>query len=175
MNQATPAQEAQRESDEEMLDRVQRSAFQYFLREANAANGLVLDCTKPGWPASIAAVGFALSAYPVGVERGWMERAHAVRRTLTTLRFFHDSPQGTEPDATGHRGFYYHFLDMNTGRRAWKCELSTIDTALLLAGVLNATANTSTPTPRTRWRSALSPTRFTGGWTGAGHKTAAPP
>jgi hypothetical protein len=67
-----------------------------------------------------------------------MPRAAAVERTLTTLRFFWNSPQGTEPGSTGDHGFYYHFLDMQTGRRAWQCELSTIDSALLLAGALAA-------------------------------------
>jgi len=50
------------------------------------------------------------------------------------MMFFRDSPQGEEPDATGHRGFYYHFLDMKTGRRVWQCELSMIDTTILIAG-----------------------------------------
>jgi hypothetical protein len=69
-----------------------------------------------------------------------MTRNAAVMRTLTTLRFFWNSPQGPEPDATGYRGFYYHFLDMQTGRRAWQCELSTVDTAFLLAGALTTAA-----------------------------------
>jgi hypothetical protein len=98
----------------------------------------VIDKTAANWPASIAATGFALAAYPVAVERGFMSRAAAVERTLTTLRFFWDSPQGPEPDATGYQGFYYHFLDMRSGRRAWQCELSTIDSAFLLAGALTA-------------------------------------
>jgi hypothetical protein len=123
---------------EEMLDPLQRSAFAYFLCEVNPVNGLIKDCTRPGFPSSIAATGMALAAYPAGVERGWMTRAEALARTLATLRFFWSSPQGTEPDATGYRGFYYHFLDMQTGRRAWACELSTIDTVLLLAGALAA-------------------------------------
>ena len=74
----------------------------------------------------------------MGVERGFIERSAAVERTLNTLRFFWNSPQGPEPDATGYRGFYYHFLDMHTGRRHWQCELSTIDSAFLLAGALTA-------------------------------------
>ncbi len=82
----------------------------------------------------------ALTAYPVGVARGFMTRRQARDRTLATLRFFHDSPQGPEPDATGYKGFYYHFLDMKRGRRVWKCELSTVDTALLIAGMLAASA-----------------------------------
>ena len=61
-----------------------------------------------------------------------------MERTLTTLRFFWNSPHGPEPDATGYQGFYYHFLDIQTGRRAWNCELSTIESAFLLAGALTA-------------------------------------
>jgi hypothetical protein len=76
----------------------------------------------------------------VAVERGFLHRAEAIARTLAALRFFWNSPQGPHPDATGYQGFYYHFLDMKTGRRAADCELSTVDTALLLAGVLAAAA-----------------------------------
>ncbi len=123
---------------DDMLDSLQRDAFGYFVNEVNPANGLVKDCTRPGFPSSIAAVGLALAAYPVGVERGLLKRTAAVSRTLTTLRFFWNSPQGPESDATGHMGFYYHFLDMETGRRAGDCELSTIDTTILLAGALAA-------------------------------------
>jgi hypothetical protein len=102
------------------LDALQRHAFQYFLHETNPANGLVADKSVPGAPASIAAVGFALAAYLVGVERGWMTRTDAIARTLAVLRFFWTSPQRTGSDVTGHKGFYYHFLDMPTGaaRRA---------------------------------------------------------
>ncbi len=117
---------------------LQRAAFTYFLNEVNLANGLVVDSTKEGWPASIAAIGLALAIYPVGVERNFITRAEAIKRTLTTLRFFWHSPQSDAADATGYRGFYYHFLDMQTGRRAWQCELSTIDTTFLLAGALAA-------------------------------------
>jgi hypothetical protein len=98
----------------------------------------VKDKTAPNWPASIAAIGFALAAYSVGVERGFMSRTEAVKRTLTTLRFFWKSAQGDGPDTTGYKGFYYHFLDMQTGRRAWQCELSTVDSGFLLAGALTA-------------------------------------
>ena len=128
------------ESMESGLEKLQRETFGYFLHETNPANGLVIDKTAPHWPASIAATGLALACYPVGVERGFMSRTVAVQRTLATLRFFWNSPQGPQPDATGYRGFYYHFLDMQTGRRAWECELSTIDTAFLLAGALTAGA-----------------------------------
>ncbi len=99
------------------LEKLQGETFGYFLHETNPANGLVIDKTEADWPASIAATGLALASYPVAVERGFMPRTAAVERTLTTLRFFWNSPQGPEPDATGYQGFYYHFLDMQTGRR----------------------------------------------------------
>lgn len=126
--------------DHDRLAALQRISFNYFLEEKNPANGLVADRTRPGVPASIAAVGMALTAYPVAVARGFMNRSEARKTTLNTLRFFRDSRQGQEKDATGYKGFYYHFLDMQTGRRAWNCELSTIDTALLMAGILLAAA-----------------------------------
>lgn len=122
----------------ETLDKLQKETFDYFLYETNPSNGLVKDKTAPDWPCSIAATGMALACYPVAVEQGFMSRAAAVERTLATLRFFWNSPQGPEPDATGYKGFYYHFLDMQTGRRAWQSELSTVDSAFLLAGALTA-------------------------------------
>lgn len=129
-----------RDFGETRFDALQRHAFEYFLQETNSANGLVADTSHPGSTASIAATGFGLAAYPVGVSRGWIGRADAVERTLALLRFLHDSPQGPEPDATGYKGFYYHFIDFSTGRRTGRCELSTVDTAFLLAGMLTAAA-----------------------------------
>ncbi len=123
-------------NDDALLDRLQRAAFAYFAREFNPVNGLVADTTREGSPCSIAVVGFALSAYVVAVERGWMTRSEALTYSLTTLRFFRDSDQSGAPLATGYKGFYYHFLDMHTGKRVWQSELSMIDTALLLAGAL---------------------------------------
>ena len=120
------------------LAELQRDTFAYFLQETNPSNGLVPDSTREGAPSSIAAVGFALAAYAVGAGRGFLDRSDAVQRVLTTVRFLRDSPQGQGRDATGYKGFYYHFLDMDTGRRAWKSELSTIDTTFLLAGALTA-------------------------------------
>ena len=122
------------------IETLQRDAFRYFLQETDPQTGLVLDKTAADWPASIAATGLALAAYPVAVERGFITRTAATKRILTTLRFFRDSRQGPEPNATGYHGFYYHFLDMQTGRRAWQCELSTVDTTILLAGALAAGA-----------------------------------
>lgn len=125
-------------SDDALIDRLQRGAFSYLTEFANDDNGLVADTSRAGSPCSIAVVGFALSCYPVAVRNGWMSRADAAARTLKTLRFFWNSPQDDGPDATGYKGFYYHFLDMKTGRRVWQCELSLVDTTLLLAGVLMA-------------------------------------
>jgi hypothetical protein len=79
-----------------------------------------------------------LSCYIVGIERGFITRTEAINRTLKVLKFLYNSHQGKEADATGYKGFYYHFLEMETGKRAWKSELSTIDTAILLAGILTS-------------------------------------
>src|SRR6266545_1987791 len=125
---------------EKLLYDLQSDAFKYFIDEVNEDNGLVVDCTKGGWPSSIAAVGMALSVYPVGVEHHFISREEAIERTLKKLRFFATSEQSESPNATGYKGFYYHFLDMQTGRRVWQCELSTIDSTFLFAGMLAAAA-----------------------------------
>jgi hypothetical protein len=122
------------------LDRLQLTTLEYYLHELNPANGLIRDKTEKSAPASIAAVGLALAALPILVERGVVAREFAPQVALITLRFFRDSPHGPEPDATGYKGLYYHFLDMKSGRRAWNCELSTIDSAFLFAGMLTCAA-----------------------------------
>jgi hypothetical protein len=119
------------------LDTLEERTFRFFWERADPRTGLVPD----RWPtpsfSSIAAVGFGLTAYPIGVERGYVTRAEARRRVLTTLDFFLRAPQGPQAaGGAGHRGFFYHFLDMTTGRRFGSVELSTIDTTLLLGGVL---------------------------------------
>ena len=131
---------ARRRIDDEWLHALQKATFTYFWNETNPANGLIPDNTLAATPASIAGVGLALATYAVGVARGFVTRTQARQRTLATLRFFWNSSQGTGVDATGHRGFYYHFLDVKTGRRAWRCELSTIDTTILIGGILTAAA-----------------------------------
>jgi len=112
-----------------LVDDLQRRTFQWFWDTTNAQNGLVPD----RWPtesfSSIAAVGFGLTAYGIGAERGWVSREDAAQRVLTTLRFF-------ENGVEGHKGFFYHFVDMKTGKRFKEAELSTIDTTLFLAGAL---------------------------------------
>jgi hypothetical protein len=125
-------------ADEAWLDDMQRAAFGYFTQQVNPRNGLVADTSRAGSPVSIAVVGFALSAYPVAVTRGWMSRADALGHSLAALRFFRDSDQSGTPQATGYQGFYYHFLAIRSGARVWQSELSMIDTALLIAGVLTA-------------------------------------
>ncbi|HKY54386.1 MAG TPA: glucoamylase family protein [Anaerolineales bacterium] len=124
--------------ESEMLDELQHNAFKYFLEKTNPQTGLVLDSTWKDAPSSIAAVGFGLAVLPVGVERDWISRDDAVERSIVTLRFFANSHQGPEPDGTGYQGFYYHFLDPATGQRSWESELSTIDTTILISGMLVA-------------------------------------
>jgi hypothetical protein len=126
------------ETDAEFLEDVQQRTFRFFWETTNPANGLVPD----RWPtpsfSSVAAVGFGLSAYLVGVERGWITRAQARDRVLVTLRFFWNAPQSdAATGVTGYRGFFYHFLGMQSGHRFGQVELSTIDTGLLLMGVLS--------------------------------------
>ena len=122
-----------------VVDDLEHRTFDYFWELGNPVNGLVPD----RWPtpsfSSIAAVGFGLTAYGVGVERGWISRDQAADRTLSTLRFFARAPQGADiAGASGYKGFFYHFLEMDSGTRSGTNEVSTVDTALLLGGVLFA-------------------------------------
>ena len=120
-----------------LFDDLARRTFDFFWETTPANNGLSPDRYPTPSFSSIAAVGFALTAYPIGVERGYITRVQAIERVLATVRFFRDAPQG--PDAsgtTGYKGFFYHFLDMQTGTRHGDTELSTVDTALLMGGML---------------------------------------
>jgi hypothetical protein len=123
-----------------MLDSLLAQTFLFFRDEVNPRTGLTPDKTEPHSPSSIAAVGLSLSAHVVAMERGLISRASALTNTLNALRFLQSLHQGPEADASGYKGFYYHFIDMDTGKRAWNCELSTIDTAILMAGVLSSAA-----------------------------------
>jgi len=119
------------------LDTLERRTFDWFWNETDPRTGLTPD----RWPTrsfcSVAAVGFGLTAYPIGAERGWVSRQVSAGRALATLRFLWQAPQDTAArGVTGYRGFFYHFLDPATGYRFENVELSTIDTALLLGGVL---------------------------------------
>lgn len=137
-NSATMAKQSTVEpSDAQIafLDSLQRRTFQYFINEINPENGQVKDRSTEGSPSSIAAVGFAIPAWAIGAERGWISGDYARELTLNCLRFFWQSEQSADALATGYKGFYYHFIDMKTGKRVWNCELSTVDTAWLIAGV----------------------------------------
>ena len=136
--------------DAALCDELQKETFGYFLHEFNSATGLIADKSASASPSSIAAVGLALSSFPVGVERKLIDREAAVRRVETTLEFLWNAPQGEEPDASGYRGFFYHFLDMETGRRAGRCELSTVDSAFLIAGALAASVYFDRPSESER-------------------------
>ncbi|MDK2946362.1 MAG: hypothetical protein PWQ85_1141 [Geotoga sp.] len=120
--------------DEQLLEEIQKRAFMYFWNEANPENGLVKDRSTENSPCSIAAVGMALSAIPVGVERGWITREQGYERALTTLKTF------AEGKVEGKNGFFYHFVNMNNGKRAMNSEISSIDTAILIAGALTVGA-----------------------------------
>jgi hypothetical protein len=119
------------------IDTLEARTFRWFWDLTDPRTGLTPDRAPTPSFVSIAAVGFALTAYPIGAERGYVTRAQARDRTLATLRFLWASRQDTAAaGVTGWRGFYYHFLDSRTGHRFEQVELSTVDTALLLAGVL---------------------------------------
>ncbi len=125
-----------RMSDDQLLDEIQRTAFDFFWSEASPTTGQVKDRALANGGdtrtiASIAATGFGLTALCIGDRRGYRTRKEITERVRVTLRFLAN-------DLPNEHGFFYHFIDMNTGERQWKCELSSIDTALLLCGVLTA-------------------------------------
>jgi hypothetical protein len=127
-------------SNDAFLDYIQEANFDYFWYSANPANGLVPDrMINSSTPSacSIAAVGFGLTAIGIGIDHGWISRTQGVARVLATLNTFAQGPQG--PGASGiigYNGWFYHFLDMNAATRVSGSELSSIDTILLLAGIL---------------------------------------
>jgi hypothetical protein len=136
----TIARPATAQTTAALLDTLQHSAFNFFWNEANPTNGLIRDRNNGSTLASIASVGFGLSAIPIGVDHGWITRAQARTRVRTTLNTFYTGPQGTTAVGTiGYKGFFYHFLNLNTATRYdTNVELSTIDTALLFAGMIDA-------------------------------------
>jgi hypothetical protein len=124
-------------TDSALLDDLQHRSFQYFWDLADPHTLLVPDRAPTPAFSSIAAVGFGLTAYGIGAERGYVTREQAAERTLATLRALLAMKQGPEPrGVTGYKGFFYHFLDMKTAERFENVELSTVDTTLLMAGVL---------------------------------------
>ncbi len=125
-------------SETAMLDSIQQKTFLYFLNEHSPDMGIVKDRAAAWAPASIAATGFGIPSFAIGVERKWITREQASDITLNILNFFANSVQSADTNATGYKGFYYHFLRMNSGTREWKCELSSIDTGLLMMGIIFA-------------------------------------
>jgi hypothetical protein len=120
-----------------VVEQLQERTFRYFWDTAHPQTGLVPDRFPTPSFSSIAAVGFALTAYPIGAERGYITREQARERVLKTIRFFRDAPQGSAATGTaGYNGFFYRYLDMKNGHRVGDIELSTVDTALLLGGML---------------------------------------
>src|SRR5687768_5158210 len=119
---------------------LQERTLGYFLREVNAETGLVSDSTRPESPASIAASGLALACYVVAADHGIVPRVQAAAMVARALRFLWEAEQSEAPDASGVCGFFYHFLDAQTGKRAWRSELSTVDSAIFFAGALTAAA-----------------------------------
>ena len=125
--------------DQRLLDAVERQHVQYFLDEQDPTTHLTLDRSRPGAPVSVAAVGFGLTTLPVGVERGWISRQQAADQTLSVLETLSRAPQGeTASGTSGAHGLFYHFLDPKTATRSNQSELSPVDTALLMSGVLFA-------------------------------------
>lgn len=123
-------------SDQKLLVEVQRRAFRFFWDESDPASGLTKDRADNAAPdkytvASIASTGYALASLPIAVNHRWVDRKVAYARALTTLRFVHDQLPNVH-------GWYYHFVDLHSGERVWKCELSSIDTTLLVLGGLMA-------------------------------------
>ncbi|HVK57197.1 MAG TPA: glucoamylase family protein, partial [Candidatus Kapabacteria bacterium] len=126
-------------SDDDFLEYVQACAFDYFWFEANRTNGMVRDRSQPWSAASIAAIGFGLTAIGIGIDHQWITRSEGAERVLRTLETLGSAPQGPEESGTaGYKGWFYHFLDSGTATRYGTSELSSIDSALLFAGVLYA-------------------------------------
>jgi hypothetical protein len=123
-------------SGEQLLMEVQKRAVRFFWEQADPKTGLVLDrAGNDGKPhnqiASIASTGYALAALPIAVEHGWQSRPAAEKRARLTLTYL----LNTFPHKNG---WYYHFVNVKTGAREWKSELSSIDTVLLILGAITA-------------------------------------
>jgi hypothetical protein len=128
---------------------IEERTFRYFWLTTNPLNGLARDRFPSASAASVAAVGFALTACPIGAERGYVGRTEAAKRALATLRFLDRAqPDPDTPGPAGYKGFFYHYLEVRSGERAGTCEVSTIDTALLLAGVLFCQSYFDAATPQ---------------------------
>ena len=126
------------QNEEKMLDSIQYKTLQFFLNEHHPEKGIVKDRTARWAPASIASTGFGIPSFAIGAERKWITRDQAAEITLRILKFFINSVQSNDTNVTGYKGFYYHFLKMKSGTREWNCELSSIDTGILMMGIIFA-------------------------------------
>ncbi|OFX83593.1 MAG: hypothetical protein A2W99_15290 [Bacteroidetes bacterium GWF2_33_16] len=124
--------------DEVLLDSIQRKTFLYFLNEHHPEWGIVKDRASLWAPSSSASTGFGIPSFAIGVERNWITREQAAQITLNMLNFYLNSVQSTDTNATGYKGFYYHFVRMSSGTREWDCELSSIDSGILMMGIIFA-------------------------------------
>ena len=119
------------------LEEVQRRTLRYFIDTTPVETGLAPDRYPSPGPCSIAAAGYALTAFPLAVEHRMLTRSQAAERTVKALRFFRGLAAHPQAETTTcHKGFYYHFLQVPSGEREWNCELSNMDTALLIMGAL---------------------------------------
>jgi hypothetical protein len=155
-----PVAEALSAADHALLEEMERTGFQFFVEQTHPVTGLVRDRARADGSASqgkasIASSGFALPAWVIAVERGWIGRAEAVRQVRLMLEFL-------ATRAPRQRGFFYHFMEMDSGARAWKCELSSIDSAILFAGRLSRASILPSP-PSPPWSTVCWPR-----WTGTG-------
>jgi len=124
-------------TDDEFLNLIERKAFEFFKEHQDPATGLFAD-TSGGGDASIASTGIGLAALCIGAERGWINRIEAGKRAILTLDTFLPKAPSEEPAAEGRFGFFYHFLNKHTAKRAGKSEISTVDTAILVCGAITA-------------------------------------
>ena len=124
-------------TDDEFLNLIERKAFGFFCDHQNLKTGLFADTTGGG-DASIASTGFGMAALAIGAERGWIKKNEARKRALLALDAFIPEREDEKPLVAGKYGFFYHFVNIHTGKRAGKSEISTIDTAILVCGAITA-------------------------------------
>jgi hypothetical protein len=169
---SAPVAKAFSAADDAFLEELERTTFNYFWDCAHPETGMVLDRATTTAPnaasaSSIAATGFGLTALCIADQRGWLAAGAALQRALLTLRFIRDY-------LPHNNGFYHHFIDWRTGRRTKQSEVSSIDTAILLCGVLTCRAHFSDAEvqalataiyDRVNWRWLLRPDGVIGhGW-----------
>ena len=124
-------------TDDEFLDLIESKAFGFFKEHQNLKTGLFSD-TSGGGDASIASTGFGITALCIGAKRGWINKKEAEKRVLIALNSFIPGENDGKTIVEGKYGFFYHFVNIHTGERAGKSEISTVDTAILVAGAITA-------------------------------------